>query len=151
MAEMPQSLTPKEEEEVETPEETPATPETSSEGQEETETPETTPAGEEPKPEGDEPTYKKRYADSSREAQRLRKENEDLRAKIAEQANRPNPVIETPSDEELSKSIPDWDMMSPTEQRLQKEQVTLKRELSSIKGTLNKNSGQLEWEHDFTD
>ena len=145
------NLTPKDGEDGGTPV-LPETPEITPEGQEEKETPkETTPEGQEPKPEGDEEdTYKKRYADSSREAQRLQTENQLLTAQIEELAKKgKTSSVEIPSDTELSQSVPDWDLLSLEEQRLQKEQMMLKRELASIRGSLNSAAAQLQWEKDF--
>ena len=131
----------------------PETPESSPEGQEEKETPkETTPEGEGATPDGgEEDTYKKRYADSTREAQRLARENEQLKAQMNELAQRPNLNIETPSDKELSESISDWDILSPAEQKLMKEQIFLKRKLSALEEKQSFTSQQLLWERDFSE
>ncbi len=148
MAEKP-NLTPNDDGVVET-EETP-TLENTSEGQEEKETPTTTLEGLESTPEGGEEDnpYKKRYADSSREAQRLSRENEQLKIQMAELAQKPNIVIEAPSDKELSAMVPDWDILSPTEQRLMKENVFIKREIAEIKRSNTLTTKELLWERDF--
>ncbi len=150
MAEKP-NLTPNDDGVVET-EETP-TLENTSEGQEEKETPkETTAEGIESTPEAEEEdTYKKRYADSSREAQKLMRENEQLKIQMTELANKPNLVIETPSDTELSQQIPDWDILSPTEQKLMREQIFLKRKLASLETSQTLTNKQLLWERDFSE
>lgn len=153
MAEKPNPNSEETEEKPETPKEE-TLEETPEEGLEGEGTPEKTP------PEGKESTpaegekdidYKKRYADSSREATRLSEENKDLKTQIEGLSNRPTPPIEAPSEQELSEIVPNWDLMSPTEQSLQKEQVILKRELSVIKKTLGSTSGQLKWEKDFSE
>ena len=149
MAEMP-NLTPNDDV-VGGTEETP-TPESISEGQEEKETPETPAEGAESTPEAEEEAaYKKRYADSTREAQRLARENEQLKIQMTELANKPNIVIETPSDTELSQQVPDWDILSPTEQKLMKEQVFLKRKLASLETSQTLTNKQLLWERDFSE
>ena len=126
------------------------TPESTSEGQKEKETPTTTPEDMGSNPEGgEEDTYKKRYADSTKEAQRLWRENEQLKTQMAELANKPNLAVETPSDKELSENVPDWDLLSPAEQKLMKEQIFLKRKLSALETSQNLTSKQLLWERDF--
>ena len=151
MAEMP-ILTPKEggEEEAQV---IPETPQITPEGLEGEGTPNnTTPEGDGSTPKGgEEDTYKERYADSSREAKRLYEENRLLKTQIDGLSKKQTPAIELPSDEELSKSISEWDMMSPIEQKIYKEQIGLKKEISFLKGDLSKTSGQLEWENNFVE
>ena len=64
-------------------------------------------------------------------AQELGTELEELKIKPA-----------TPSEEELAKQIPDWDMLSPTEQQLHKEIAGFKKELTSISKQFAKKSDQ---------
>jgi len=138
-------------------EETP-TPENTSEGQEEKETPETSSEGIESKPEdAEELTYKERFANSAHHVDtvlkprlsQLERENETLKIQMAELANKPNLNIEPPSDKELEKSIPDWDLLSPAEQRMQKDIVFLKRENSEIKRLQTLSNKELLWERSF--
>ena len=156
MAEKPNPNSEEKEKVPETPkEETPE--EAPKEGLEGEGTPEeTTPPAEEPKPEGGEKgiDYKKRYADSTREYNKLVKELipeiKELRVQVTRLSHgRQTPVIEPPSTEELSKSVPDWDLLSPTEQMLLKEQIFLKRKLATLESIQNLTSGQLQWEEDF--
>ena len=144
------NLTPNDDVVVETPDK--GTPENTSEGQEVKETPkETTGEGIEstPEPVEEDSPYKKRYADSSREAQKLLRENELLKIQMAELAQRPNSTVEAPSDTELAKSVPDWDILSPTEQKLMKENIFIKREIAEVKRLQNLSNKELLWERGF--
>lgn len=151
MAEMPIE-TPKDGDEAGAPA-NPETPEITPEGPEGEGTPiKTTPEGEGLNPEGgEEETFKKRYANSTREAQRLYEENQLLKTQIEGLSQKQTPAIELPPDEELSKSVPEWDLMTLAEQKLHKEQIALKRKVSFLESNLNRTSSQLEWENDFTD
>ncbi len=134
------------------------TPENTSEGQEEKETPETTPEGIESTPEGDDGlTWKERYVASNRQFDtvlkprigQLERENELLKIQMNELAQKPNLVVEAPSDKELSSQIPDWDILSPVEQKLMRDNVFLKRKISSIETSQTMTTKQLLWERDF--
>jgi len=73
------------------------------------------------------------------QAQELGKELEELKIKAS-----------TPSDKDLSKEIEDWEMLSPTEQRLIREQMTLKKEIEVLKKISTKADTQLQWKDNFS-
>ncbi len=122
---------------------TPNPKEKGKEGAEETQTPippkEGTEGGKEPpkkKTEGGEQLppapvdYKKKFADSSREVQRITKESKqdktritELEVKLAEKANI------TPSDEELSQKYPDWSFLDEGEKVKLRETESLQKRL----------------------
>jgi len=71
--------------------------------------------------------YKKRYVESTREAQRLYKNNVKVREAI-EEAN----SIAPPSDEEMTREYPEWDIMSEVEQKLARENLVNKRKFDLL-------------------
>lgn len=66
--------------------------------------------------------YKKKFSESSREAQKIVAKNRKLNQAIDE-ANE----IPEPTDDELTSEFADWDIMSETERRLAKESIISKR------------------------
>jgi len=126
MEETPNTQTP-EEEQVEAPEATQQGSETPIEGAGTEGTVETTPTGNEFSPEKRVKELERDYSASSKEAKRLAEENKLLRTKLEG-----NTSGKAPSDEEAAKVVPDWDLLSPTEQGLWKEQVMLKRQVAKL-------------------
>jgi len=103
--------------------------------------PETPPAGTEPKPEPVD--YEKKFSNSTTENQRILaekaetdKKNAELEAKLADKAS------ETPSDEELRRRYPDWDLLD------ENGQSAIKRELDR-ENRVRKLEEQAGWDKDF--
>jgi len=71
--------------------------------------------------------YKKRYSDSSREAQSLHKKNKKINEAIDEAGKLPDPT-----EEELKAEYSDWDVMSDTERKLIKETAISNRRFAHI-------------------
>lgn len=78
--------------------------------------PEPSPSPEE-KPDTEDEDWKKRHAESTREAQIIAARNKQLQSAI--DASR---VVAEPTDEDMQKEYADWDVMSETEQKLAKKQ-----------------------------
>lgn len=71
--------------------------------------------------------YKKRYSDSTREAQRLAQKNKGLAKSIADAA-----AIQEVTDEDVQAEYPEWNDMTPTEQRLAKDNILSKKRFELI-------------------
>ncbi len=76
------------------------------------------PEKEEPVVEEKEPDYRKKFSNSSREAQKIHAKNRKINEGVSE-ANKITDVEE----QELIKEYPDWDMMSETEKKLAKKNM----------------------------
>ena len=87
-----------------------------------------------------------KFSASSKEALRLLEENKHLRAKLEG-----NISSEPPSDEEAAKVVPDYDLLSPAEQHLQKEQIMLKRRLAKLGEVVHSQTTQLNHEKKFNE
>lgn len=68
------------------------------------------------------PDYKKKFSESSREAQKLSAKN-----RIRESAYREASELPEPTDEELGQEYSDWDTMTDSEKRINKELLINKR------------------------
>jgi hypothetical protein len=77
--------------------------------------------------------YKKRYSDSTREAQRLAIKNKELNKAIEEAGG-----VAEPQEEELKQEYAEWDEMTPTEQRLAKDNLLNKKKFDIIQGATAK-------------
>jgi len=82
---------------------------------------------EKPEEQQEETDYKKKFTESSREAQILYSKNK----KMAEAIEKAGAVAEV-TDEEAAKDLPDWDIMTDTEKRLAKDNILFKRKFSAI-------------------
>lgn len=84
--------------------------------------------------------YKKRYADSTREAQILHAKNKQLNDAIAEAS-----LLPDPTEEELIKEYPDWDIMTDTEKRLAKDSLISTKRFAIIHEESQKFKKVEEW------
>jgi len=75
--------------------------------------------------------YKKKFADSAREAQILVERNKAMERTIGELT-----AEDIPTDEEMKKADPHWDFYSEMEQRIFKKNVALERKLNKTTGAL---------------
>ena len=115
------------------------TPETLSEGTGQEGTPaETIDEGAELSPEIKIKGLEQKFSASSKEALRLLKENKQLKAKLES-----NSSGEPPSDVEAARIVPDYDLLSPAEQHLHKEQIMLKRQLAKLGEAVYSQASQL--------
>lgn len=73
-------------------------------------------------------------------AQRLGEELEELKTR----------TLLPPSEKELKESYPDWDMLSPIEQKNLQDILALKKEIATLKEEIAKASTRLAWEDEFT-
>lgn len=73
---------------------------------------------EEPEAEPSKEIYKKKFSESSKEAQKIQAKNRVINKAIIDAEETPEPT-----EEELIKEFPDWDVMSETERGLAKETV----------------------------
>lgn len=94
---------------------------------EEEEEPEEPPKKEEPKEEPKQDPYKKRYEDSTREAQVLYAKSKKMSDAIAKAGE-----IQEPTEEQLKVEFPEWDEMSAFEQRMGKESLMNRLKLEAI-------------------
>ncbi len=127
------------------PEETPETP---------TPTPTAEPAGQEPAPATEAPAapaledtadyWKKRHAESSREAQVLLGKNKELEERTAQLTKQ-----HTPTEQELRDAYPTWDSMLPHEQQLARENFGLKRTVSGMSSKVATIEARQAWERDL--
>jgi hypothetical protein len=113
--ETPQEETPAEEVVEEVIEETPAE-----------ETPQEEISEEEEQPQ-EQQDYKKKFVESTREAQVLHAKNKQLVDAIDEAS-----LIDEPTEEELAKEYSDWDLMTDTEKRLAKDSLVNSRRFKVI-------------------
>jgi len=136
--------------------ETPETPETPAPEPEQPEVPET-PKPEEPEtpeqpketPEEEKDRLKKENKASAREAQKIYAKNRVLNQAIIDAEGMPEPT-----EEELQKEYPDWDVMSDVERSLAKETVVSRNWRSKIKDASDQASKIEKWNESvetFTD
>lgn len=129
--EVPEIETP--EEVAETPQaEEPETPEPSKEAPEEIETPE--------EPETPSEDYKKKYAESTREAQVLHSRNKKINETI-EKAN----ALPDPTDEEMSEIYKEWDVMDEVTRKLAKDSELNKRRFQMLDDVTKESKKIDEW------
>lgn len=88
----------------------------------------------------------KRILEMEAGVQKLKDRNELLEAKLEEFSS-----SETPSEEKLAKEIPDWEMLSPVEQKLIRDHLALNKEVTHLRGALNKAVDKLNWEDGFSE
>ena len=98
------------------------------------------PAKKEEKKEEEGTDWKKRYADSSREAKVLAANNKGLRSAVAEAEALPEPT-----DEEMEAEYSSWGEMSDTERRLAKDNILNKRRFMLIADASNKGKDLEDW------
>ena len=132
--------------EAETPEE--EVPSEEQEEQEEPETPEAEPEKEEEEPEiepekEETPDYKKKFSESSREAQKIHAKNRKLNEAISEAGN-----IDDPSEEELQKEYSDWDILSDFEKKLAREALISSRRFNMISKAAEEGKKIDKWNED---
>lgn len=94
------------------------------------------PTVEEPK--SDEPDYKKKFVDSTREAQILASRNRKM-TEVLEQADQ----IPDPTPDELKAQFPDWELIDPVQQTLIKDSIKNKK-IFSMLGQVTKESKDIE-------
>lgn len=125
---MLENQNPKEDEETPTPEGT----EDEGTSKKTDDTAEETPAdgGAQPNPEEDQVDYKKKFSESSREAQRLLDETKRLEGEKTELESKLEQSNENSFDDELSKKYPNWDEMTETEQTIVRNQEKLDQRLA---------------------
>ena len=98
-------------------------------------TPEPTPAPSDPEPEGEEedpgtngePDYRKKFAESTREAQILAGKNRKLNEAIEKAGE-----VEPPTEEELTKEYPEWEDMSDFERKMATENLMNRKRFEAI-------------------
>src|SRR5258706_7842099 len=83
---------------------------------------------------------KKRAANSARESQRLLQEKKDLNKAVEEAAQLPIPTVE-----ELKIEYPEWEDMTPTEQRLALDNLQNKRKIDAIHTATSKARQHDDW------
>ncbi len=84
--------------------------------------------------------WKKRYGDSSREAIILSVKNKELNSAIDEASNLPEPT-----EEEMAVAYPEWEDLTPTEQRLARESLQNKKRFELINGATQKYKKVEDW------
>lgn len=104
------------------------------------ETPKEKPSEEEIVIEPEKEDFRKRYADSTREAQQLAFKNKELNRAIEDAAGVP-----LPTEDELRKEYSEWEEMTPTEQRLASDNFQNKRKFELIHGATEKFKQVDEW------
>lgn len=72
--------------------------------------------------EEEEPDYEEKFKESAKEGQELAKDKEKIDQAFLEARN-----LSDPNEEELKKEYADWDLMSDTEKRLAKDNLTFRR------------------------
>lgn len=87
---------------------------------------------------------KKDYGASSREAQLLIEQIKQKDAQI-EQLTKPH----DPTDAELKAAYPEWDSMMPSEQRLARENLALKRSVANTQQTTAELQAEIRWGKDL--
>lgn len=102
------------------------------------------PAATQPNPEDSVEYWKKRHAESTREAQILLEKNKQSDARIAE-LTKPH----SPTDSELRQEYPEWDSMLPHEKKLATDNLAMKRELTATKSTTAQILAEKAWEKDL--
>ena len=93
--------------------------------------------------------WKKRYADSTREAQRLALKNDKVLDAVDKAAELPEPT-----DDEMKKVYTDWDVMTSVEQTMAKQMEKSHRQFSIIKKATDDVKANDEWvkkTRDFAD
>lgn len=79
------------------------------------------------KPKSEEPDYKKKFVDSTREAQILASRNRKM-TEVLEQADQ----LPDPTPEELKAQFPDWELIDPVQQTLIKDSIKNKKIISML-------------------
>lgn len=130
------------------------------ETKEEKETPENQPAEEAPEAPGEGTPEVADEEKTSEKIKALEEQVSSLQAQkehFREKAQRAGEELEglkknppAPSDAELAETVPDWDLRSPTEQTLTKQQKALEGEIKALKGIIIKTTGKLDWEEQFS-
>ena len=104
----------------------------------------------EPTPlEEEEPDYKKKFIASTKEAQILHSKNKKTNQAIAQAMEVPEPT-----EEELKKEYPDWDMMSDFEKKMAKDSLVNSRRFQALEGIVQENKDLESWQKkvdDFVD
>lgn len=85
--------------------------------------------------------YKKRYSDSSREAHVIASKNREMNKAVEDAANLPEPT-----EDELKAAYSEWDDMTPTEQRLAKDNLLNKKKFDVIHQATEKYKKVDEWQ-----
>lgn len=86
------------------------------------------------------PDYKKKFVESSREAQILAAKNKKWNEAFNEAANVP-----VPTEEELKSEFPDWDEMTPSQQKMAAKQVHNDRRFSALQQVSEENKNIAAW------
>jgi len=102
---------------------------------------ETPPAVEEPKPA--EVDYKKKFSESSREVQRLLEEDKLNKARLAETEAKLEQASAIPSEDDLSRKYPDWELLTDAEKAIYRRVETQERDLVELKE-------ERAWQKDFS-
>jgi len=84
--------------------------------------------------------YKKKFVESSRESQVLYSRQKKL-SEAVDQASQ----VDEPTDEEMVKDFPDWDVMSDTEKRLAKDSIVNKKRFEAIHKASQEGKDILDW------
>lgn len=87
-----------------------------------------------------EPDYKEKFVNSTREAQVLASKNKKITEVIEQAAS-----LDEPTDEEMTKSYPDWDLMTDSERRLAKDSVLSKKKFALIHNAILETKKVDEW------
>ena len=86
------------------------------------------------------PPLEERYKASTQEGQVLHLKNEKITKTVLEAKNLPEPT-----EDELKQSFPEWDDMTPTEQRLAKTSVQSERKFSKVYEAIQEGQKIDEW------
>jgi hypothetical protein len=98
----------------------------------------TPPVVPEPKP-GD-PDYKEKFKSSAQEAQILHSKNQSMMTKLSEAMSLPEP-----SEDDVKKGYPDWDMLTDFEKTMAKNDYNAKKQKEIIQQALLDNQKTEEW------
>ena len=102
---------------------------------------ENTSNGEVSQPREEEIDYKKKFIESSKEAQILNEKVKQLNKKVGEVSKR-----ETPTEEELKGIYPNWDIdYSPAEQEILKKNLILERRVNNLHQTISQIEEEKGW------
>lgn len=107
-------------------------------------TPSPEPAPQPVNPEDTAEFWKNRYSESTREAQLLIEQNK-LKEQQINQLTKPH----DPTESELRAAYPEWEQMLPTEQRLARENFSLKQSHASIQQTTAELTAEVRWSKDL--
>lgn len=87
-----------------------------------------------------EPNYKDKFINSTREAQVLASKNKKI-TEVIEQAAE----LGEPTDEEMAKTYPDWDLMTDSERRMAKDSILSKKKFELIHNAILETKKVDEW------